>query len=157
MPLWKLLKMSREILSTWRGLADEERERVREEADRVRRLMAELARHAGPLGKRITAEGEADKLEQDADQPASPRDRPPATELGGLGVHSNVADQAAGSPETPRDIKAVSAELLHAVTQLGSAIGPGAVEAAKRNSPRSLRTAAKLSSLGARKARKRWS
>jgi hypothetical protein len=118
MPLWKLLKMSREILSTWRELADEERERVREEADHVRRLMGELTHLAGPLGKRIATEA---------------------------------------APDEPRDIKTVSAELLHAVTQLGGAIGPGAVEATRRNSPRGLRAAGKLGSLGAREARKRWS
>jgi hypothetical protein len=116
MPLWKLLKLSREMLSTWGGLAEEERERVRGEADRVRGLVSELTHLAGSLG-------------------------------GGATV----------SAEVPRDLKTVSAELLDAVRQLASAIGPGAVEAARRNSPRALRAAVKLGSLGAREARKRWS
>jgi hypothetical protein len=116
MPLWKLLKMSREMLATWSGLGEEERERVRGEADRVRVLVRELTRLAGPL-----------------------------------------ASGATDSSEAPRDLKTVSAELLRAVTQLGAAIGPGAVEAARRNSPRALRAATKLGSLGAREVRKRWS
>jgi hypothetical protein len=59
MPLWKLLKLSREMLSTWGGLADEERERVRGEATRIRGLVAELAHLAGPFAGGAAATGEA--------------------------------------------------------------------------------------------------
>ena len=57
--------------------------------------------------------------------------------------------------QTQRDIRIVCVELLDSVTALGEAVGPKAFGAAKANSPRSLRIAAKIGAYGARRAQKR--
>lgn len=52
MLFWRLIKISNEVLSVWRKLADTERQRVQAEADRVRLLTAELTGLAGSSRKR---------------------------------------------------------------------------------------------------------
>lgn len=143
--LWALIKVSREVLSTWGDLADEEKERVRAEADHVRRLVGELASLHGPLATRIAAELAEHGFEL-----------PDEHESAVLELNGGQACQAAVSSQGSRDVKLVSTEISQAVTALGTAMGPKAYEAARRHSPRSLRIAAKVGLFGARRAQKRW-